>query len=103
VASLFAQFVKEVHAALPDARIIVISIKPSILRWRKIDTINGANQRIKQYCSTHRNLEFLDLEPLMLDADGKPRAELLAADGIHLSPAGYRLWTDSLKPLLGVN
>ena len=33
-------------------------------------------------------------------ADGKPRPELLREDGLHLSPAGYALWTARLQPVL---
>jgi lysophospholipase L1-like esterase len=28
----------------------------------------------------------------MLDADGRPRAELFRADALHLNDAGYTLW-----------
>ncbi len=28
----------------------------------------------------------------VLDADGKPRADLFAADALHLNPAGYAVW-----------
>jgi lysophospholipase L1-like esterase len=31
----------------------------------------------------------------MLDGD-HPQAELFAADGLHLSAAGYRLWTETI-------
>ncbi|MCH7725232.1 MAG: calcineurin-like phosphoesterase C-terminal domain-containing protein [Planctomycetes bacterium] len=36
----------------------------------------------------------------MLGADGKPRAELFASDGLHLNETGYELWTKIVKPLL---
>jgi lysophospholipase L1-like esterase len=29
----------------------------------------------------------------MLGADGKPRPELLVEDGLHMTPAGYDIWT----------
>ena len=32
--------------------------------------------------------------------DGMPRRELLVSDGLHLSAAGYALWTRILNPFL---
>ena len=45
-------------------------------------------------------MAYADIEQQMLGADGMPNPELLVADGLHLSPAGYRVWTAALKPLL---
>jgi lysophospholipase L1-like esterase len=36
----------------------------------------------------------------MLDAQGKPRAELFRDDGLHMQHAGYALWIRALKPVL---
>jgi lysophospholipase L1-like esterase len=33
----------------------------------------------------------------MLGADGKPRADLLQEDGLHLSAQGYKLWTKLVR------
>jgi len=38
--------------------------------------------------------------PQMIGADGKPRKELLLEDGLHMTPAGYKIWNDALRPLL---
>ena len=32
----------------------------------------------------------------MLDADGRPRAELYADDGLHLSRLGYGVWSGAV-------
>ena len=32
----------------------------------------------------------------MLNVGGRPRPELYLEDGLHLSPAGYRLWTEQI-------
>jgi lysophospholipase L1-like esterase len=42
----------------------------------------------------------VDIVPRMLGPDGKPRKELLLDDGLHMTPAGYRIWTAALRPLL---
>jgi len=95
----FVQFVNNVRAELPDVRIIVISIKPSLLRWEMIDNIRAANAKIKDY-SVENGVIFVDIEPQSLGADGKPRAELLVEDGLHMTPEGYRVWTAAVRPHL---
>ena len=100
IAHQFELFDQKVHAALPQTKIIFISIKPSIRRWRWIDTIRSANAIVKAYCAKEKHLAFMDIEQSMIGADGKPNPDLLVADGLHMTPAGYRIWTAALTPLL---
>jgi lysophospholipase L1-like esterase len=103
IADDFVAFERKVHAALPQTQIVFISIKPSIRRFPWIEQIKGANALVKQYCDTHPNLTFVDIVPQMLGADGKPRKELLVEDGLHMTPAGYKVWNDALRPVLQAN
>jgi lysophospholipase L1-like esterase len=100
IADDFAAFERKVHAALPTTQIVFISIKPSIRRFPWIEQIKGANALVKQYCATHPNLTFVDIVPQMLGGDGKPIKELLVEDGLHMTPAGYKIWNDALRPIL---
>jgi lysophospholipase L1-like esterase len=36
----------------------------------------------------------------MIGDDGMPRAELFINDGLHLSDAGYKVWSDLVRPHL---
>ena len=103
IAGDFAAFEQKVHKALPTTQIVFISIKPSIRRFPWIEQIKGANALVRQYCATHPHLTFVDIVPQMLGADGKPRKELLVEDGLHMTPAGYRIWNDALRPVLQVS
>jgi lysophospholipase L1-like esterase len=96
----FEQFVQVVRGALPQARIVVIGVKPSILRWAVWDNMKKANALMRAYIDTHKGLEYVEVGPPMLGADGKPRPELFVPDGLHLTPEGYKLWTGLLRPHL---
>ena len=100
ISNQFAAFDQKVHAALPDATIIFISIKPSIRRWQWIDTIRAVNARIKDYTTKHPHLVYVDIEHQMLGADGKPNPDLLVADGLHMTSVGYQIWNAALGPLV---
>lgn len=94
----FAAFVKKVHAKLPETKIAYIAVKPSISRWKLVDQVRAANKLIIAQCEANPLLSFIDIDKPMIGADGLPRKELFANDGLHLSPAGYELWTELVMP-----
>ena len=96
----YKAFVKTVHDALPETRIIFIAIKPSIARWKLWEKMKAANALIEEHAKADKRLAYLDIATPMLGEDGKPKPELLAKDGLHLSAAGYELWTKLLLPHL---
>ncbi len=96
----FRAFVKIVHDKLPKTRILFLSIKPSIARWKLIERINKANELIEAACKKDDRLTYVDVGSLLLGKDGKPRRELFEKDGLHLSQAGYKLWAGRIGPLL---
>jgi len=96
----FKKLVSLMHEQLPGTPLIYIAIKPSSSRWRLIEQIRAANGLIQAECEKDPLLTFLDIVPLMLDEQGAPRPELLQKDGLHMTPQGYEIWAEKLKPLL---
>jgi len=96
----FNAFRAKVHAALPQARIIFIALKPSPSRWKLKDDMIRANQLIAAECRQDKRLTFLDIWPDMLNAQGEPRPELFLKDMLHMKPEGYAIWTARLAPQL---
>ena len=47
-----------------------------------------------------RDVAFIDVATPMLDADGRPRAELFLEDGLHMNREGYALWRGIVAPYL---
>jgi len=75
-----------------------ISIKPSPARFDLLPRIRKTNRLIQNEIAAHADYYFINVFDAMLDGDGKPQPELFTDDGLHLSPAGYRLWTKLLSP-----
>lgn len=88
----FQKFVDGVQRELPTTRIAYISIKPSPARARLIPKIRETNHLIQKYTSENQKLDFIEVFTAMLDAEGRPRADLFRADALHLNEAGYTLW-----------
>jgi lysophospholipase L1-like esterase len=96
----FSAFVARVRRDLPDVAFAYLSIKPSVARAALWPQMRDANDGIALWARTQKNVTFVDMTAKMLDANGKPRPELLREDGLHMRPAGYRIWIDALDPVL---
>ena len=94
----FQEFVAKVRASLPGVPILYISIKPSLERWKLIDRIRQTNSLIRDYAQSADKIAYLDVFTPMLGPDGLPRKELFRADGLHMNPEGYKLWTRLVAP-----
>lgn len=71
-----------------------ISIKPSPARWPIIERVREANALVLRELLIRERAYYIDIVPSMLDEEGRPRPELFAEDGLHLSPEGYRVWKE---------
>lgn len=100
VAADFRRFVETVHRALPETRIAYISIAGNPARWAQVDRVKRANALIEEYTKTDPRLEFIDVFSRMLGPDGLPRPEIFSQDRLHMNDAGYRLWTEIVRPYL---
>jgi lysophospholipase L1-like esterase len=97
VAADFATFATTVRTALPATRIVVIGLKPSLLRWKLRDAMHQTNKMIRTRCASDRNCVYVDPWPSMIGKDGTPKPEFFVEDGLHLTPEGYKAWTEMLR------
>ena len=97
----FQQLVAQLRAAQPGLPIYFITIKPSTLRWDRWPEMDRANRHIAALAQTDPHLSILDIATPMLGSTGQePPSELFALDGLHLSDAGYQLWTKVVRAQL---
>jgi lysophospholipase L1-like esterase len=95
----FKAFAENVRKELPRTKLVFLSIKPSVARWKLFDKATEANKLIEDYCKSDKNLVYVDVVKPMLD-DGKPKPDLFVQDGLHMNENGYKLWTTILAPHL---
>jgi hypothetical protein len=93
----FRAFVEATHKTLPKTHVYFVVIKPSPARWKQYETQTKANALVKDFCAKDDRLTYVDVVPLLLGKDGKPREELYAKDRLHLSPAGYEILAEAVK------
>jgi lysophospholipase L1-like esterase len=100
IASDVQQLSELVRRELPQARMAIVSIKPSLARWHLVAKTREANGLLRDLARKSTHLTYVDVFTPMIGADGRPIADLFVEDGLHLTPAGYRVWKEALTPFL---
>lgn len=100
VANNAKEFVRMVHSGSADTWIYFLSIKPSKARWKEWQQMKSANTMIAKFAKTQQRVQYIDVASAMLDAQGHPRDDLFAEDGLHPNAKCYALWTSIIKPVL---
>jgi lysophospholipase L1-like esterase len=96
----YRAFVTRLRSALPAARLLYVSIKPSPSRRRFLALARETNERIRSEAAKDSLTTYVDVFTPMLSAAGQPRPELFVADSLHMSRAGYLLWRSLLQPVI---
>ncbi|MGI1679307.1 MAG: hypothetical protein K6L75_11280 [Cellvibrionaceae bacterium] len=101
----FELFVERLRRSLPDTRLYVLSIKPSIARMQYWDKMKATNELLKKRCSEIKACRYIDVAtPMFLvgeeSSEGGLKKNIFVEDGIHMNADGYKIWTDTIKPVL---
>jgi len=75
-----------------------IAIKPSKQRISQLPLQDQVNQAVQALAETRKDLHLVDIVPVMLEA-GVPK-DIFVADGLHMTPEGYGLWTGVIRPVV---
>lgn len=102
VARFFCAFARKMTQQLPGVPLSFLTIKISPARWNIAPRIRQTNELIAQEISNYLNFQIVDTTSPLLDSDGSPRREYFENDGLHLSPAGYRVWQQVLQQHSGI-
>ena len=96
----FRAFSERARAARPATRIVFVSSTRSpdrVQRWEQVDHYNAL---ARAYCAATPGHSFVDVNPALVDANGRPRLELYVEDKLHFNPPAYDEFTRLIKPVL---
>lgn len=94
----FAAFVHKACAVDPGVPIAFIAIKPSMARKALLPQIREANDLVRAYAATQKQVAYLDVFTPMLGKDGQPQPKWFIKDGLHMNRKGYELWIGIVRP-----
>ena len=88
-----------IHTRLPDTKIVFITPKPSLKRWDDgyKDNYLTYNDMLKKMDKEYRFVKVVDVWNIMLDKNGMPAEGLFLQDCLHMTEAGYALWSKKMK------
>ena len=78
------------------AEIVIQSVLPVRLSWLANAEIERINSGLAQI-ARKMDILYFDLYSLFVDARGKPIADYLSEDGVHLSDRGYEVWSAAIE------
>lgn len=93
-----AAFLETRDRIMPDVPVLVLSMKPSPGRWAHFPSqqlFNAAAQRLLPHM---RDAHYVDITTPLL-TDGRT-GDNYRADGVHMNPAGYRIWARVVRQRL---
>ena len=80
--------------------VVFISVKPSPARYHLLGEVRVANGKVEDFCQDSPDLRYVDVFSPMIGTNGKPIPELFLKDSLHMSAAGYSIWTSQLRPFV---
>ena len=104
IAGKYEELVEAIREKSPQTQLYIQSVMPinnDFKRYKSLigreDIISPLNAALKEIALAHGAV-YIDLWPVLADpATGKMRKEF-TTDGLHLSGAGYRAWTEAVAP-----
>lgn len=100
IAEQFETLVKEIHAALPETRVYVVSVKPSVSRWSTWPEAVATNELLRGIAASNDLVTYIDVATPMLRPDETVMTDIFVEDDLHLNPKGYEIWTAAVRAVL---
>ena len=94
------QIIARVHAVLPETRIYVLSVKPSILRWNVWPLAQEVSAGYSAIADDDPLVYYVDVATPLLNANGTPRPEIYVEDDLHLNDLGNSIWGTTIRDAL---
>ena len=103
IASELEQIIAAVHVELPETRVYVMSVKPSLARVAVWDKAQETNALYREVAAADERVHYIDVATPFLQADGTVMDDIFIDDGLHLNEKGTRIWASTIKAALMAN
>jgi lysophospholipase L1-like esterase len=99
----FTEFRTRLFEKLPEAKLLILAVRPSPSRISIIEKEANLNERFRKAAEADKRVIYIrESATRYLDGEGKPITERFVDDGLHMSPTGYEIWKEILAPHLKV-
>lgn len=96
VAQQYTKMLKMMRTAMPNTRIVVISLFPTAKKNAYLNPKVNEFNKLLPGMAKAVHADYLDLHSKLTDSKGELKDEY-TVDGVHFKPPGYTVWIDALK------
>lgn len=106
IAGKYEELVKTIREKTPDTQLYVQSIMPINNDFKRYKSLIGRESIIPDLNSRLQNIAmearavYIDLWPVLADPETGKMKKDFTSDGLHLTGAGYRAWTEAVRPFV---
>lgn len=104
IAADYAKLIRRIRTEAPNTKLYVQSVMPinnDFKRYRNLigteKTVKEVNAKIKAEAEK-QGATYIDLWPALADSRTEKLKREYTNDGLHLTGAGYRAWTELIRP-----
>lgn len=97
VESQLKEIIARVHAELPDTRLYLLSVKPSVARLAYWDQAQALTARYQAIAAAHPKVYTIDVVSPFMDEDGEVMRDIFINDNLHLNDKGNEIWGRAIK------
>ncbi|MEX2132329.1 MAG: GDSL-type esterase/lipase family protein [Pseudohongiellaceae bacterium] len=94
------QIISRVHEKLPETRIYVLSVKPSVLRWNVWPVAQEVSAGYRAIAEQDPLVYYVDVGTPFLKPDGTVMTDIFVDDNLHLNDKGNEIWGRTIKAAL---
>ena len=86
------QIIAKIHLKLPQARVYVLSIKPSVLRRSTWPVAQEVSAGYRAIAAADPLVYYVDVATPLLNRDGTVMTDIFVGDNLHLNDLGNAIW-----------
>src|SRR5215469_2244437 len=94
----FDEFMRRKTLALGATPVYFISLKPTKSRFAQFSRQSQVNEAVRARAGKRGDLHYIDVVPAMME-NGKPK-DIFEPDDLHMTEAGYAIWTRAVRAAL---
>lgn len=94
------QIIARIHAELPETRVYVLAVKPSVLRLASWPIAQEVSAGFREMAAADPLVFYVDVATPLLNPDGTVMTDIFVEDNLHLNDLGNAIWGAVIKAAL---
>lgn len=96
----YVKYIQGIKKENPNVIIFIQSTTPMCTsknrKYLNNSAINELNELMEKYCNKHRDMYYVNISKGMKDKSGGLKKQYSSDGYVHMTMAGYKIWTDNL-------